>query len=143
MFFLSFVTLAVGGLFIVGRTGLFDEYGNKNTTYLRKLLGVNNVYEEKKTQYRWSFVAKNDPLLDGIESEKVGNGESLYYIPTFDYEKEGYKVLGRLDDDPKIATVGYKGKVVFWFPEIGIKGEEQTLQKFLRNLYDFYGIQGE
>jgi len=132
-----------GGLFIVGRTGLFDEYGNKNTTYLRKLLGVNNVYEEKKTQYRWSFVAKNDPLLDGIESEKVRNGDSLYYIPPFDYEKEGYKVLGRLDDDPKIATVGYKGKVVFWFPEIGIKGGEQTLQKFLRNLYDFYGIQCE
>jgi len=126
MFFLSFVTLAVGGLFIVGRTGLFDEYGNKNTTYLRKLLGVNNVYEEKKTQYRWSFVAKNDPLLDGIESEKVGNGESLYYIPTFDYEKEGYKVLGRLDD-PKIATVGYEEKVVFRFPEIDIKGEEQKL----------------
>lgn len=68
-----------GGLFIVGRTGLFYEYGNKNTTYLRKLLGVNNVYEEKKTQYRWSFVAKNDLLLDGIESEKVRNGE-LYII---------------------------------------------------------------
>jgi len=45
-----------------------------------------------------------------------------------------------LDDDPEIATVGYKGRVVFWFPEIGIKVDEQTLQRFLRNLYDFYGI---
>jgi len=132
-----------GGLFIFGRTGLSDEYGNKNITYLKKLLDVNNVYEEKKTQYRWSFVVKKNPLLDGIEGEKVGNGVSLLYIPTFDYEKEGYEVLGRLDDAPKIATVGYKGRVVFWFPEIGIKVEEQTLQKFLRNLYDFYGVQGE
>ena len=64
----------------------------------------------------------------------------MYYIPTFDYEREGYRVLGRLDDDPEIATVGYKGRVVFWFPEIGIKVDEQTLQRFLRNLYDFYGI---
>ena len=40
-----------GGLFIVGRTGLFDEYGNKNMTYLKKLLNVSDVREEKKSLY--------------------------------------------------------------------------------------------
>ena len=70
----------------------------------------------------------------------------MYYIPIFDYEKEGYKVLGYLNENPEIATVGYKGKVVFWFPRLGMQvmdlneEELEITRQFLRNLYDFYGI---
>ena len=71
----------------------------------------------------------------------------MYYIPIFDYEKEGYKVLGYLNENPQIATVGYKGKVVFWFPRLGMQlmdlseSELETTKQFLKNLYEFYSIQ--
>lgn len=130
-----------GGLFIVGRTGLFNAYGNKNTTYLKKLLNVSDIQEYKITQYSWSF-SKEDKLLEGIEGEEINaNWVNLVYLPTFDYEKEGYKVLARLDNNPKVATVGYNGKTVFWFPSLRInEGKEQI---FLQNLYDFYDIHAE
>lgn len=132
-----------GGLFIVGRTGLFDKYGDKNTTYLKMLLDVDNLQEHKITQYGWSFT-KGDPLLKGIEGKKIGKkNENLLYIPVFDYKKEGYRVLGYFDDNPKVATVGYKGKTVFYFSEIGIKEKKAEIQEFLENLYDFYDIHSE
>ena len=127
-----------GGLFIVGRTGLFDEYGNKNTANPKKLLNIGDV-QEYEGEYSWSFTGE-DTLLKGMMGEKIGTEDNLLYIPTFDYEKEGYKVLGCLDDGSGLATVGYKGKTVFWFSEMGTKGVRENLQKFLRNLYEFYGI---
>ena len=130
-----------GGLFIVGRTGLFDAYGNKNTTYLKKLLNVSDIQEYKITQYSWSF-SKEDKLLEGIEGEEMNaNRGNLVYLPTFDYEKEGYKVLARLDNNPEVATVGYNGKTLFWFPSLRIN--EGKVQIFLQNLYDFYDIHAE
>ncbi|HDL59905.1 MAG TPA: hypothetical protein ENH14_00455 [candidate division WOR-3 bacterium] len=129
-----------GGLFIVGRTGLFDEYGEKNRTYLKKLLNISEIQEYKITQYSWSF-SNDDKLLEGIEGEEMNvKRGNLVYIPTFDYEKYGYKILARLDakNNPEVATVGYKGRTVFWFPRIGVIEEEENIQKFLLNLYEIF-----
>lgn len=116
-----------GGLFIVGRTGLFDEYGNKNRTYLEKLLGVS---EGEMQEYKI--------LVNGIERENIGvEIGNLVNIPTFDYEKEGYKVLARLEgkNNSEVATVGYKGKTVFFFSSL--RTDKEEVQIFLRKLYDF------
>lgn len=138
-----------GGLFIVGRTGIFDTYGNKDSSYLQRLLGINSQVSEYKTvPYSWTYSSINDQLLQGIVGVQ-GDMESNYnvlYIPTFDYEKEEYTILGGLDQNPDVATVGYKGKSVFWFPRLGMqmidRNEEdlETTKQFLRNLYEFYGI---
>ncbi len=139
-----------GGLFIQGRTGLYDKYGERETKYLKQLLGINStIWEYKGTDYSWTYSDADEPMLKDI-SGRQGDKKSkynMYYIPVFDYQKEGYEVLGYLDENPEIATVGYKGKVVFWFPRLGMQfmdlneEELEITEQFLRNLYDFYGIQ--
>jgi len=139
-----------GGLFIQGRTGLYDRYGKREMKYLKQLLGINSTIREYKgIRYSWNYSNLNDSLLKGI-SGRQGDKESkynVYYLPVFDYEREGYKVLGYLNENPQIATVGYKGKVVFWFPRLGMQlmdlseSELETTKQFLKNLYDFYSIQ--
>jgi len=144
-----------GGLFIVGRTGIFDEYGNQNFTKLQKLLGISTKISEYKVNIydpqdrTWSFVSSdNSGLIRGIEGETPEN-YNFYHIPFFDYTSEGYKVIGYLDANPEVATVGYKGKTVFWFSRLGwdagykvlrTEGQFNMVCQFLRNLYDFYGI---
>ena len=139
-----------GGLFIAGRTAVFDEYGNHNMTYLQRLLGVSQPLQEYEvgSKKSWSFVPEDESgLVQGIEGRR-GDNNDVYYIPTWDYEAEGYKVIGSLDSDPEVGVVGYKGKTVFWFSRLGeiwglFKPDtvsfETTLQ-FMRNLYDYYSI---
>jgi len=139
-----------GGLFIQGRTGLYDKYGEREIKYLKQLLGINSTIQEYKgIRYSWTYSNADDPLLKGI-SGRQGDRKSkynIYHIPIFDYEKEGYEVLGYLNENPQIATVGYKGNVVFWFPRLGMQvvdlneRELEITKQFLRNLYHFYGIQ--
>ena len=141
---------AGGGLFIQGRTGLYDEYGRREINYLKQLLGINSTIQEYKAiHYSWTYSNADEPLLKGISGRQGGKKSkyNVYYLPVFDYEREGYKVLGHLNENPEIATIGYKGKVVFWFPRLGMKvvdlneEELETTKQFLRNLYDFYNIQ--
>ena len=121
-----------GGLFVVGRTGLFDEYGNRDASYLKRLLNVTtNVEVQERDKSSWHF-AKGDALLKGIESREI-RGDEILYLPSFDYEKEGYKVLGQLNDNPEVATVGcnYKERTLFWFPSL--RTDEEKVQIFLQN----------
>jgi len=144
-----------GGLFIVGRTGIFDEYGNQDFTKLQKLLGISTKISEYRVSINrpqdrtWSFVSSDDSgLIRGIEGETPEN-YNFYHIPFFDYSSEGYKVIGYLSANPEVAIVGYKDKTVFWFSRLGwdagykvLRTDEQfdMVCQFLRNLYDFYGI---
>ncbi len=139
-----------GGIFVQGRTGLYNRYGKRELRYLKQLLGISSAIREYKvTSYSWTYSDADEPLLKGI-SGKRGDRKSkynVYYIPVFDYEKEGYRILGYLDSNSRVATVGYKGKVVFWFPRLGTQvldlseRELEITEQFLRNLYKFYGIQ--
>ncbi|MCK4532556.1 beta-galactosidase [bacterium] len=143
-----------GGLFIVGRSAVFDKYGNYNSTYLQQLLNVSSPiteYNLKSSVFdadsSWNFVSEDKSgLIEEIES-KQGDGRScynLFNIPVFDYAKEDYKVIGHLTSNNKIATVGYKGRTVFWFPRMGMQiydrsdTELEITLKFLENLYAFY-----
>ena len=135
------------GLFIVGRTGVYDWYGQNKFRQLKRLLGISsNVTEAKVVGYSWTFTDASDPLLEGIRGAK-GDRESrlnILYIPVFDYQAEGYTVLATLDQDPSVAVVGRRGKVVFWFTRLGLlivdrKPEELgPVLTFLRNLYHLY-----
>ncbi len=139
-----------GGLFIAGRTAVFDKYGNYNMTYLQRLLGVSQPLQEYKVDSgeSWSFVAEDESgLIRGIEGKRV-DSNNIYYIPIFDYEDEDYKIIGRLDSNPKIGVVGYRNKTVFWFSRLGEPWgifqpdpiTFKTILQFMRNLYDYYSI---
>jgi len=47
------------------------------------------------------------------EMLKVISTFSISRIPTFDYAKKGYKIVGCLISDHRIATTEYKDKTVF------------------------------
>ena len=136
-----------GGLFIVGRTGVYDWYGGRKFENLRKLLGINSsINEVKVVEYSWSFTDTDDFLLEQIHERKGDKGGqySLFYIPVFDYEKEGYTILATLDQNSSVAVVGRKGKIVFWFPRLGLQlldkdfNQLQIVLQFLRNLFSFF-----
>jgi len=124
-----------GGIFVVGRTALYDKYGNKNAAMLGKLLDVSITGEYKNVPYSWSF----EEQLGGLKGSIRDEG-SILYIPTFDYEKEGYEILAKVDGTD-IAVIGYKNKTVFWFGKIDFEGlQREGMRQFLRSLYEFYGI---
>lgn len=140
---------AGGGLFIVGKTGVYDQYGLGNLNYLERLLGINSLSGEyNQWPYSWTYSNANDILLRDIAGCKGDekSGYNVLCIPTFNYTSEKYKVLGRLDENSDVTTVGYKDKVVFWFPRLGMQlidiDEEdlETTKQFLRNLYDFFDV---
>ena len=137
-----------GWLFIIGRTGVYDWYGENKFKQLRKLLNISSeIVDYKTTKYSWSFTQIEDPLLNGIKG-KTGDIKSEYnvlYIPVFDYKSEGYTVLGVLDQNPLIATVGRKGRIIFWFPRLGLQIADRNLKDlkptitFLKNLVKLVG----
>lgn len=136
-----------GCLFIIGRTGVYGEYGGK-FTHLKALLGVNcEIYDYKALNYSWSFTEANDTLLNGINGY-IGDEESpfnLLYIPFFDYESQGYVKLGVLDLNSSIATVIHKGNIVCWFPRLGLqildrRDRLDNVLKFLKNLCMEFGV---
>jgi len=132
-----------GWLFIVGRTGAYDWYGGRKFEQLKKLLNISSVVAEVKvTKYSWKFTHEDDPLLEGIKGKRgdVKSPYNILYIPVFDYKAEGYKVLGVLEQNSTVATVGYKGRIVFWFPRLGLQiadrnlDEIQPVIQFIKNL---------
>ncbi|MFQ6116200.1 MAG: alpha-amylase family protein, partial [bacterium] len=57
-------TQSGGGLFIAGRTGIFDSVGNNDYTALKTLLGLSSMLTDDATSYAtWSFDSSSDPLL--------------------------------------------------------------------------------
>ena len=136
-----------GGLFIVGRTGAYDWYGERKYHQLKRLLGISsNITEYKAAGYSWTFTDADDPLLEGIRGERADGPSQLniLYIPVFDYEAEGYTVLATLDQNNTVAVAGRKGRIVFWFPRLGLLIADREPEQlapvltFLRNLYELY-----
>jgi hypothetical protein len=131
-----------GGLTLIGKTGVFDEFGTEDLSILKNLLGLSGSVSMQSNIFligKWTFAA-SDPggLIDGLESIQADTWNT-FYVPIFDYPAEGFNVLGKLDDAPSVATVGYKDNVVFWFPKMFIEGTT-ILPKFFNNLYNYYDI---
>ncbi len=128
-----------GILFIQGRTGIADEYGRKNLNILKKLLGINSpIYEYHIVNYSWTYLNIEDPLLKGIRGLKGDSGKlNLYYIPVFNYKKEGFKIIATLDQNKSVAVVGYKKNIIFWFPKLGIQIIEPNRNKYINNTIKF------
>jgi hypothetical protein len=128
-----------GGLFVGGRTGIYDELGCPDDSALETLLGVSIVATQTTDYETWSFDNAPDPLLDGLQGLQYAD-DNLYHIPTFNMIAEGYYPLGHLATGaPPAATAGRKGQTVFWFPRLGTETSEH-LATFQRNLWSFFGV---
>ena len=107
-----------GGLFIGGRTGIFDSAGNNDYTALKILLGLSATPTSDTDSYTtWSFELSSDPLLTGLSGLQVDTG-NLYYIPGTNWVSEGYTVLGRAIGGLQPVTLLRKNKTVVWFPRL-------------------------
>ena len=134
-----------GWLILIGKTATYNWQGEGKFENLKKLLGINTTITEAKiTQYSWTYTNASDPLLNGIAGQPgdIKSPYNLLYIPTFNYEEEGYTILGTLNENPNIATVLRKNKIIVWFPRLGLQlldrnpTELQTTIQFLKNLYN-------
>ncbi len=139
-----------GGLFIVGRTGLYDWHGANHLGPLRELLGVSSeIADVQFIRYSWRFESTEDPLLvglGGLEGD-IQSNFSAYFIPKFDYEAEGFKVLATVEGHPDLAAVVRKGRVIAWFPRLGLQLLDRSIDelsaviRFIRNLCGFFGVE--
>ena len=119
-----------GGLFIAGRTGIFNSAGNNNYTAFKTLLGLNSTPKDDAISYAvWSFDSGNDPLLSGLSGQQVDTG-NLYYIPTTDWANEGYTELGHATAGAQPATLLAKDKTVVWFPRLDIDNDNLMIGFF-------------
>jgi hypothetical protein len=128
-----------GGLFLAGRTGIFDELGNPDTGALETLLGVTLTGLQVTDYEVWSFDSVPDPLLGGLQGIQYDDG-NLYYVPVFDLLAEGYTPLAHLDGAPLVVTAGYKDRTVFWFPRL-TADDAESLLAFQRNVWSFFGVE--
>jgi hypothetical protein len=141
-----------GGLFLIGRSAMFNRYGNYDSSYLKEILGVSTDISEYQinlanpNDLTWNFVnSDSSGLINGLKGKECDN-LNLYYIPYFDYASNGYSVIGHLKSNPNIGTLIYKDKTIFWAGKFGSQvfwnnaNQQNNLMNFLRNLYDFYGI---
>jgi hypothetical protein len=128
-----------GGLFVGGRTAIFDELGHPDTTALETLLDVALTGLEDIEYEVWTFDPVPDPLLQGLQGVQYAD-DNLYYIPTFNLLAAGYTPLGRLTSAPLAVTVGYKDGTVFWFPRL-TTDDSESLATFQRNLWSFFGVE--
>jgi hypothetical protein len=128
-----------GGLFVGGRTGIFDELGRPDDSALETLLGVTILDMQTADYEAWSFDSAPTPLLDGLEGEVYAD-DNLYHVPTFNVIVDGYTPLGHLSGAPLVATAGYRGPTVFWFPRLSTETSGH-LTTFQRNLWTFFGVE--
>jgi hypothetical protein len=127
-----------GGLFIGGRTGIFDELGKPDDSALEELLAAPITGEHNTGFATWDFETLADPLLFGLQGAQYA-ADNLYHIPVFDLGAAGYTRLGHLADAPLVATAGYQGRTVFWFPRLTTTNPDNLI-RFLLNLWEFWGI---
>lgn len=128
-----------GGLFIGGRTGIFDEWGNPDSAAMEALLDVPLTGLQSTDYDTWAFDNVPDLLLQGLQGVQYAD-DNLYYIPTFNLIAAGYTPLGRLTGAPLAVTVGYRDKTVFWFPRLTADDLEPLLI-FQQNLWSFLGVE--
>ncbi len=116
-----------GGLFIAGRTGMFDSAGNADYSAFRTLAGLNAVPASDATSYpTWSFDASVDPLTMGLASLTTDTGNT-YYLPLADWTGSGYTELGHAATGTLPATLLKKGKTVIWLPRLDIADDRMIV----------------
>ena len=126
-----------GGLFIGGRTGIFDDQGNPDSAALSTLLGASIVLQQNTDYETWGFDNITDPLVGSLQGDQYGD-DNLYYIPVLG-PADGYTEIAHLTDAPLVATVGYKGRTVFWFPRL-TTNIPADLPIFQSNLWRFFDV---
>ncbi len=127
-----------GGLFVGGRTGVFDAYGDEDDSALEALLGAQLGSPFDRRADQWSFSTAQAPA-DGLSGVAYGKA-NLYRIPQI--KGAGYVSLAALDR-AQVSTVGVKGKTVYWFPKLCSRGAQamEQLAQFQQNLWRFFGAQ--
>ncbi len=128
---------AGGGLFVGGRTGVFDVYGNQDTTALETLLDAKVRGQFDRRADKWAFTSSQAPVK-GLDGVAYGHA-NIYWIP--EIEGGGYTPLGTLARNPGVVTAGVSGKTVFWFPKLSERSKEggAHMSTFQRNLWEFFG----
>jgi hypothetical protein len=128
-----------GGLFVAGRTGIFDRAGDPDRTSLAILLGLPGApVDFTGPAARWSFDSGTHPLLAGVAGV-TADGMNLYHIPQADWAAAGYTPLAHLDHTSSVATVLVKGRTVAWFPRVNAADMTPIVQ-FMRNLFAYWGL---
>lgn len=133
-----------GGLFIIGRCGVYDKTGQVDYSALSTLVGcaANCITDDMEVPARpqtlaWSFVETDvHNLLTGITGTDMVS-DSFIKIPVFDLAGNGFTSLGYLDDFPTVSPAGIKGNTLFWFSSLG---SHEKLPDFLKNVWRFYGV---
>jgi hypothetical protein len=121
------------GLFIGGRTGIFDSIGNNDYSALKTLLGLSSLPTSDMTSYAsWSFNSSSDPLLSGLAGQQADT-KNHYYIPIADWASEGYTKLGHATQGTQPATILAKNKTVVWFPRLDLDKDSLLMVKLFQN----------
>ncbi|MCP4662201.1 MAG: DUF3604 domain-containing protein, partial [bacterium] len=126
-----------GGLFIGGRTSLYDTYGNPDTTALETLLqaGVADFTTDADDVAGWSFVG-SDPVVQGLKAAGIGTSNA-YYIPQLGIGARAYTKIAQLTGASNVTVAGRKGKTVFWFPQLAVD-DTAVMMRFQKNLWELW-----
>ncbi len=107
-----------GGLFIGGRTGVFDAAGNADYSAYKTLAGLNALPTSDGVSYPvWTFDASSDPLLNGLSGQTVDTANPFYLLAA-DWAGSGYAALGHATSGTLPATLLKKGNTVIWLPRL-------------------------
>lgn len=119
-----------GGLFIAGRTGMFDSAGKPDPSAFTTVAGLSAAPTSTTVSYgTWGFDASTDPLLLGLASRTTDTGNS-YYLPIADWTGNGYVELGHAASGDRPATLLKKGKTVIWLPRLDLDDDSIVLSLF-------------
>ena len=125
-----------GGLFIAGRTGIFDNFGRENRATLQILLGLTTDPQDSSASAdTWSFDVDDHQLLTGLAGTKMDT-KNLYRVPAANWASAGYTELGHTTGGTSLATVLIKGKTVVWFPRLDVPNAVE----FASNLWSWWGL---
>jgi len=123
---------AGNGLFIGGRTAMFDSAGKADYSAFRTIAGLNALPTSDTTSYpTWNFDATVDPLTMGLSS-RTTDTVNPYYLPVADWTGNGYTALGHAATGTQPATLLKKGKTVIWLPRLDLSDDSMVVS-LLRN----------
>jgi hypothetical protein len=118
------------GLFIAGRTGIFNNTGTSDYSALKTLAGLNALPTSDTTSYTtWRFDASADPLLLGISGQIADTGNA-YYVPHADWAGNGYMELGHATTGDLPAALLKKNKTVIWLPRLDLADDSLMVSLF-------------
>ena len=127
-----------GGLFIGGRTGIFDARGADDRTALAALLGISaSLGDAPAPAAAWDFGGGADALLSGVAGIQV-DAENLYLLPNAGWASAGYIELAHTAQG-NMPTVLTNGKVVVWFPRLNAN-DMTPIVNFIKNVWTLWGV---